>query len=296
MGTTQRTAKRARVSRSPFRRLLVAVDRSGHAREAIETAADLALALTAEVRVLHVLEAPLTASLYSDEDLERARIESTGMAKALVERAVAMLSERGIAASGTVRTAGDTTVRQIVAEVAGTGADLLVIGTLGTSRWRDLLVGGVTHAAVQLAPCPVLVVCRRPATGSLRRLVVGVDGSAAAARAVDLTSALASRLGATVLVVHVTEGSAAAGEPDALVAAAAAAVGPERIAAARVRPAGQAGVAGALGSAAEEFGAGMLVVGRRGRSSLERLVLGGVSERLLHVAPCPVVVVPSTGG
>jgi nucleotide-binding universal stress UspA family protein len=165
METTQKTEERAFASRSSFQRLLVAVDRPGHAQEALQTVADLALALAAEVRVLHVLEAPLTASLYSDVDLERTRIESTGMAKALVERTVAMLSERGVAASGSVRMGGGTTVQQIVAEVAATGADLLVIGTLGTSRWRDLLVGGVTHAAVQLAPCPVLVVPCRPAPG-----------------------------------------------------------------------------------------------------------------------------------
>jgi nucleotide-binding universal stress UspA family protein len=74
-----------------------------------------------------------------------------------------MLSERGIAASGSIRMAGDTTVREILAEVAATGADVLVLGTPGLSHWHDLLAGGVTHGLVQLAHCPVLVVPGRTA-------------------------------------------------------------------------------------------------------------------------------------
>jgi nucleotide-binding universal stress UspA family protein len=188
---------------------------------------------------------------------------------------------------------GGTTVREIVAEVATTGADALVLGTAGDSHWHDLLVGGVTHGVVQLTHCPVLVVRGLPGPGSLRRLVVGADGSPGAARAADLTAALAAGLGASVLVVHVTEGSLADDEPDAVLAAAARVIGPERIAATPIRAIGEGGVAGALRSEAEAFGAGMLIVGRRGRSPLQRLVLGGVSERLLHIAPCPLLVVPA---
>jgi nucleotide-binding universal stress UspA family protein len=58
----------------------------------------------------------------------------------------------------------------------------------------------------------------------------------------------------------------------------------------------EAGVAGALRAEALEFAAGMLVVGRRGRSPLQRLLLGGVPERLLHVTPCPLLIVPPPSG
>ena len=36
----------------------------------------------------------------------------------------------------------------------------------------------------------------------------------------------------------------------------------------------------------------MIVVGRRGRSQLAGLMLGSVSQKLVSLAPCPVVVVP----
>jgi nucleotide-binding universal stress UspA family protein len=43
--------------------------------------------------------------------------------------------------------------------------------------------------------------------------------------------------------------------------------------------------------AAEAVGAGLIVVGRRGRNTFERLLLGSVSERILRFAHCPVLVV-----
>ncbi len=38
--------------------------------------------------------------------------------------------------------------------------------------------------------------------------------------------------------------------------------------------------------------ADVLVVGRRGSSLVERLMLGSVADRLAHEAPCPVLIVP----
>lgn len=43
---------------------------------------------------------------------------------------------------------------------------------------------------------------------------------------------------------------------------------------------------------AKEAASGMIVLGTHGRSGLERLLLGSVTERVLHRAPCPVLAVP----
>ena len=43
--------------------------------------------------------------------------------------------------------------------------------------------------------------------------------------------------------------------------------------------------------AAEEEGADLIVMGTHGRSGLNRLLLGSVAERVIRLAPCPVVTV-----
>ena len=43
---------------------------------------------------------------------------------------------------------------------------------------------------------------------------------------------------------------------------------------------------------AREVGADLIAVGTRGRSTVVGLLLGSVTQRLLHVAPCPVLAVP----
>jgi nucleotide-binding universal stress UspA family protein len=45
---------------------------------------------------------------------------------------------------------------------------------------------------------------------------------------------------------------------------------------------------------AREVGADAIVVGTRGRSTIAGLLVGSVTHRLLHIAPCPVLAVPQT--
>jgi nucleotide-binding universal stress UspA family protein len=48
----------------------------------------------------------------------------------------------------------------------------------------------------------------------------------------------------------------------------------------------------AIAEFAKQDHADVIVVGTRGRTPLTGLLLGGVTQRLLHIAPCPVLAVP----
>jgi nucleotide-binding universal stress UspA family protein len=52
------------------------------------------------------------------------------------------------------------------------------------------------------------------------------------------------------------------------------------------------GAAHAIAHAAKEDGADLIVVGTGGQGPVSGLLLGSVTHRLLHVAPCPVLAVP----
>jgi nucleotide-binding universal stress UspA family protein len=55
------------------------------------------------------------------------------------------------------------------------------------------------------------------------------------------------------------------------------------------------GAAHAIAEAAAEAHADVIVAGTRGHTVLAGLFIGSVTQRLLHISPCPVLVVPAIG-
>jgi len=61
----------------------------------------------------------------------------------------------------------------------------------------------------------------------------------------------------------------------------------------RIETAAAPGAAGMIADAARSLGADVIVVGTPGHTAIGGLLLGSVTQRLLHVAPCPVLAVPA---
>ena len=134
-------------------------------------------------------------------------------------------------------------------------------------------------------------------------IVLGLDGSEGSKLAVPVASELAERYGARVVIVHVDERIPAKGG-----------VHPVRADEEQVREdldeqARQlvsqgieakldvveivlGGPAQAIEDVAEREGAELIVVGRRGHSQVAGLVLGSVTQRLLHIARRSVLAAP----
>jgi nucleotide-binding universal stress UspA family protein len=62
----------------------------------------------------------------------------------------------------------------------------------------------------------------------------------------------------------------------------------------RLETAMASGSAHTIADVAREIDADVVVVGTRGHTPLAGLLLGSVTQRLLHIAPCPVLAIPTT--
>jgi nucleotide-binding universal stress UspA family protein len=194
-------------------------------------------------------------------------------------------------------------------QVLGSEADraqLLVLGDRGLTRVEGLLVGSVTIGLATHAACPVVVVRgdeRDPTEAASLPVLVGVDGSSTSDAAIGFAFEAAAARGVSLVALHtwsdmmfdpslagvvadwdVVEraerrvlseqvGGWAEKFPDT----------PVELLVRRDQP--------AHSLLAEAARAQLVVVGCRGHGQFVGMVLGSVSNALVHRAPCPVAVV-----
>ncbi len=140
-----------------------------------------------------------------------------------------------------------------------------------------------------------------------KRVLWATDGSEAADRALPLAKSLATDGGGEMIVAHCEEhtmagkgGPAYPRNPDeedlkSKIHRQAAELSEEgmttKVLTSKITV---GGAAHAIAETAVDADADVIVVGTRGHTPLTGLVLGSVTQRLLHLAPCPVLVVPHT--
>jgi nucleotide-binding universal stress UspA family protein len=136
-----------------------------------------------------------------------------------------------------------------------------------------------------------------------KTIVVALDGSDGSRAAIPLAAELSERGGAQLVIVHVEERVVGkAGGPVNL--AEDEIQGEIRAEAQKLQEQGRnvevrmatvalGGPAHVIEEIAAEAGADLIVVGTRGHAPVAGLLLGSVTQRLLHVATRPVLVVPS---
>jgi len=141
-----------------------------------------------------------------------------------------------------------------------------------------------------------------------KSIMWATDGSAAADQAMPYVKALASDSGAEVVVFHADPllmgragGQHEITDEDSVEAKIARQAGELRDAGLKageqlIHVGDGESPAQTIAQAAKELHADVIVVGTRGRTALAGLLLGGTTNRLLHIAPCPVLAVPAGKG
>lgn len=308
--------------------LLVPLDGSPFGEMALPTAARIAAAHGAAVRLVSVDDAaaaaaiavpPVTAPLAPDVPmpaldsalLDRRRDETSAY---LADRAGRLATACGCrVTSGVVL--GSAVSEAIASEAERCGARLVVLTTHGRGGFSRLWLGSVTGDLLRVAPVPLLVVhAREDAEPSPpvdpTHVLLPVDGDGPDDATLDATLALVRPFDARVTVLHVVrtadsllpydrtfwtaaERAAADRRQAAAERDVAAVVG--RVRAAGVEAAGvvvlEPDPARAILRVAAERAATLIAMRAHARRTAARRFLGGTTDKVLRGAPVPVLVV-----
>jgi nucleotide-binding universal stress UspA family protein len=212
----------------------------------------------------------------------------------------------GIAAN--VEVAVDTTSASaaIVRSADSKKAGLVVVGSRGATGLRRLALGSVAESVVRHASSSVLVARPSPVTG---KVLAATDLSEPSLAAISAANAEANRRKAKLTVLHCLDFPptlmglgfaplvpASPDDPKSRVAQATDAAATVREAIARLGVDAEVVIdegspRAAIPRIAEQMPAELVVVGTRGRTGLERLLLGSVCESVVRHSHCSVLAV-----
>ncbi|HSU01244.1 MAG TPA: universal stress protein [Nocardioides sp.] len=277
--------------------VLVAYDGSADAKRALQWAAHESLRTGVPVHVMSVNEIlpPTWGGVGGMVVVTEGYVLDSS---ALLEEAAKSLAEAGVTDATTEQRTGPV-VSELVR--AAESASVLVIGSQGHGAAGEALMGSVSQHLARHATCPVVVV-REARDAAAQRIVVGIDGSPTSAAALRYACRRADVTGETVVALHAWHVRAPstdvwAAEPRAVDVGERERLLAESVAGVRedhpdVRLE-QEVVLVAPGQALVDASASasLVVVGSRGLGYFSGLLLGSVSQAVLHRAACPVAVV-----
>ncbi|HUJ82331.1 MAG TPA: universal stress protein [Candidatus Acidoferrales bacterium] len=138
-----------------FKQILIAVDDSEFAAQAVDVAVGLAKPLKAKIGFVHVFNPSVgpgtTWSVPADRVMEMSEQAARRVLSGFQERAATRSKVPEFLESG-------DPASKIVDVAKSWPADLIVMGSHGRGKIGGLLLGSVSQGVLSHAPCPVLVV------------------------------------------------------------------------------------------------------------------------------------------
>ncbi len=271
-----------------LQQILVAVDGSGRSREMANMLMALPSLEGTHVAVLHVI--PVAAS---SEGLTEYRLAGE---RILEKEANSLRLARGATLTKRLEE-GDP--KDVVCQVAAAlKPDLLIMGSRGMGRLQAILANSVSQYVFQLASVPMLLVKDDVYIKAIRRVMVSVDGSAAADFALSLAAQLlrgSKDVEVQVLRVVKQGDETDTAETDPILQAASAKLQRLGIASQKLLRRGEVGRT--ICQAAEDHNVSLLVLGSADRRpsiarslpDLDRLLGASLSDFVRVKAPCPVL-------
>jgi len=282
---------------SYFDKILVAVDGSSTSIQAEELTAQIAKKFKSKVTAMHVVAHDfsgwkLRPKLFTmSETMVK---EITGhylqQGQSVISGAVMLFKEEGIDAQ-TVLDEFIDPAEAIIQEVDEGKYNLVVIGNRGESEAETFSLGSVADKVTTHAPCSVLIVKKGT---KISKILVAIDGSEDAKKALKHAVQLASKFKAGITLLNVQQSKLFELKPSVTKEVGERILSEATIEAKEVKFDKKlefGNPAETIINVAEKGRYDLIVVGKRGLSTVKRFFLGSVSDDVSHHAKCSVLIV-----
>lgn len=275
--------------------IVVGVDTSPESLEAVRWATQLGVRLESTVRLVHAVESEWIESPAAlSSEMERLFFE---IGRRRISEALERTLPPDVTENLEVRPGRPAWVIEHFAHELDAG--MVVLGGKHHSAMQRWLGGSTAHHVARKIDIPIAVTCEEP--GPVRKVLVAVDLSHAAAPTMAWARDLANRLGAGLRVLHVVQPPPTVPEIPVAVQIPDLELEARTYLESRVWPAAGEGADCVIRSGparvvvsddCRDWGADLLVVGSHGRGWVDRLLLGSFTEWILNNLPTSVAVVP----
>jgi len=272
-----------------FERFLLATDGSEYSTGAVRESLRMAGKCGARVHAINIVASGDTEIYAMGEQL---RAQELDVARAHLDDVERQAAAAGVACKSEATQASQI-YQEIVSQAEKQQADLIIMGRRGRHGLARFMVGPSTVRVIGHARCNVLVV-PRAAELTGKRFIIASDGSRHGDTAAITAARLAKLCNTPVSVLSVIRPEHSPErqlEARQIVNRLVSFLKQEGIIVEGLNPQGRPDEV--IIQIAEAKNADLIVLGSHGRTGLERMLLGGTSERVIDQAKCAVLVVKS---
>jgi nucleotide-binding universal stress UspA family protein len=264
-------------------KLLLATDGSKFSEGAIREVINLAKICSSKIYAVSVVEINPEFMAQAPQLVEKYEKETRQHLESVKSRA----SKEGLDCEVIVHE-GEEPYQYIIDEAAKKQAEMIIMGRYGRTGLKRLLMGSVTARVIGHSPCKVMVI-PETAKVSYKNILIATDGSKYSDAAALEAISIAKRCGSDLIAISVAT-------KDKNLPSAKKSV--EKISLIAEKEGLKAKTLTLRGipynvivETAGKKNADIIVVGSHGRTGLDRLLMGSVTERVIGHANCAVLVV-----
>ena len=289
---------------SKLEKLLLSTDGSEFSEGAIREAIKLAKTCSSKLIAISVIETNPEYETIAPQLIEKAEKETRQHLESVKERA----SKEGVDCEIIARQ-GENAYKYVIEEAEKNKVEMIIMGRRGRKGIKRLMMGSETARVIGHAPCNVLVV-PRAATINFNRILVATDGSKYSDMAVREAISIAKRRGSSLIAISVvpSEGASPFDIVHTEMMKETIVEKELKLAECTIKDMKELSVkegvsvtglifAGkpydAIITTAKEKQADLIIVGSHGRTGIDRLLMGSVTERVIGLSECAVLVVKS---